>query len=237
MLYDHNFSKYLLYAIGEIVLVVIGILIALQINNWNESRKLESKKQELISSLIDDFEGNIEMLKPAIKESDTLSFKMNTFLNNAYLPSPVISIDSLKVLADGFFRPVYFFPSMVSYDEAKANGNLTLLKNKELFKDFNAFLKELSDFQNLQNDKRESYFSGPIWELKKLAGSGKVFTGFKDDYIKNNNDESYMKLINLPLTTAVFENEITLNYNVNEHLKNMEFLSNKIIKTLIQMKK
>ena len=36
---DNKFSKYLLYAIGEILLVVIGILIALQINNWNEDRK------------------------------------------------------------------------------------------------------------------------------------------------------------------------------------------------------
>lgn len=40
MLSENNFSKYLLYAIGEIILVVIGILIALQINNWNEGKKL-----------------------------------------------------------------------------------------------------------------------------------------------------------------------------------------------------
>nr|WP_298995170.1 DUF6090 family protein [uncultured Polaribacter sp.] len=237
LLSENKFSKYLIYAIGEIVLVVIGILIALQINNWNESRKLESKKQELIINLINDFEGNIEQLQPAIKESDTLSFKMKAFLNNAYLPNLTISVDSLKVLADGFFRPVYFFPSIVSYDEAKSNGNLTLLKNKELFKDFNAFHEELSNFQNLQNDSRESYFNGPIWELKKLAGSGGIFIGFKDHYIKNSDDVSYIKLINLPLATAVFENEATLNYNVNLHLKNMEFLSNKIVQTLIEMKK
>jgi len=39
LLTENRFSKYLLYAIGEIVLVVIGILIALQINIWNENRK------------------------------------------------------------------------------------------------------------------------------------------------------------------------------------------------------
>jgi len=37
---EDNVRKYLLYAIGEILLVVIGILIALQVNNWNEERKL-----------------------------------------------------------------------------------------------------------------------------------------------------------------------------------------------------
>ena len=39
LLEENKFSKYLIYALGEIVLVVIGILIALQINNWNETRK------------------------------------------------------------------------------------------------------------------------------------------------------------------------------------------------------
>jgi len=45
LLSENKFSKYLLYALGEIILVVIGILIALQINNWNEERK--NKIQEL----------------------------------------------------------------------------------------------------------------------------------------------------------------------------------------------
>jgi hypothetical protein len=39
MIKENKVSKYMLYAIGEIVLVVIGILIALQINNWNEGKK------------------------------------------------------------------------------------------------------------------------------------------------------------------------------------------------------
>jgi len=40
MLTENKFSKYLIYAIGEIVLVVLGILIALQLNNWNEQSKI-----------------------------------------------------------------------------------------------------------------------------------------------------------------------------------------------------
>ena len=44
-------SKYFKYAIGEVVLVVIGILIALQINNWNENRKDGVKEQIILKSL------------------------------------------------------------------------------------------------------------------------------------------------------------------------------------------
>ncbi|MCX2719762.1 DUF6090 family protein [Lentiprolixibacter aurantiacus] len=46
--------KYLKYAIGEIILVVIGILIALQINNWNEKRKNDLKESLLIKNIIED---------------------------------------------------------------------------------------------------------------------------------------------------------------------------------------
>ena len=48
---ENNLGKYLFYAIGEIVLVVIGILIALSINNWNESRKIRHQDIEFLKNL------------------------------------------------------------------------------------------------------------------------------------------------------------------------------------------
>ena len=54
-------SRYLLYAIGEITLVVIGILIALQVNNWNESKKRLSKEKVILADLEQNIETNIEI--------------------------------------------------------------------------------------------------------------------------------------------------------------------------------
>lgn len=54
MLTENKFSKYLLYAIGEIILVVIGILIALQINNWNENRKVKKQEAQIYTELKSD---------------------------------------------------------------------------------------------------------------------------------------------------------------------------------------
>ena len=51
LLTENKFSKYLLYAIGEIILVVIGILIALSINNWNEKRKENSHEEKILNEL------------------------------------------------------------------------------------------------------------------------------------------------------------------------------------------
>ncbi|NVJ64378.1 MAG: hypothetical protein HWD84_09145 [Flavobacteriaceae bacterium] len=60
-------SKYLRYAVGEIVLVVIGILIALQINNWNEKRKGEAKTKAMLSQIIDELKLDVEVLQSVNK--------------------------------------------------------------------------------------------------------------------------------------------------------------------------
>lgn len=53
-------TKYLLYAIGEILLVVIGILIALQVNNWNEERLQQREEIEVLSNVKSDFQQGID---------------------------------------------------------------------------------------------------------------------------------------------------------------------------------
>ncbi|CAN0605597.1 unnamed protein product, partial [Ectocarpus sp. 12 AP-2014] len=61
LLSESKFSKYLIYAIGEIILVVIGILIALQINNWNEKQKEEKSELLILKTLQKDFIENKKM--------------------------------------------------------------------------------------------------------------------------------------------------------------------------------
>ncbi|MFT7036546.1 MAG: hypothetical protein ACJA2S_005078, partial [Cyclobacteriaceae bacterium] len=54
LLSENKFSKYLVYAIGEIILVVIGIIIALQLNEWNDNRKDKKLEKEYYCRLLDD---------------------------------------------------------------------------------------------------------------------------------------------------------------------------------------
>lgn len=61
MLIENRFRQYLIYAIGEIFLVVIGILIALQINNWNQNLKELKKENELLISLQQEISANIKL--------------------------------------------------------------------------------------------------------------------------------------------------------------------------------
>ena len=74
---ENRFSKYLLYAVGEIILVVIGILIALYINNSNEQRKTEAKVDLVFEELIDELVANIDAVKRAsvfFEREDSLTY-------------------------------------------------------------------------------------------------------------------------------------------------------------------
>ena len=66
LLMENKTSKYLKYAIGEIVLVVIGILIALQVNNWNENRKIKQKQMVFLSNVKQDLNNDLLQLEKII---------------------------------------------------------------------------------------------------------------------------------------------------------------------------
>ena len=73
--------KYLKYAIGEIILVVIGILIALQINNWNETNKLNRRELTLLSELKTNLQINIVNLENDIQKQTKSIKSFNYILN------------------------------------------------------------------------------------------------------------------------------------------------------------
>jgi hypothetical protein len=231
-------SNYLKYAIGEIVLVVIGILIALSINNWNESKKIENKKQVLVLNLIEDFKENTILLESAINYSDTLILKMDRFFENAYSDNPKISLDSIKILSDGFFRPIIFFPLTTTYDEAKANGNITLLNNKDLSQEFTKFQRNFNLYLDLKDEVVNSFFNGSVWELKKSIGSLDYIRGVKRLFTKKQLDvNEYKELMNTPLVIATLENQYNLIRNIRNTLNRIKINSEKILEKLELLKK
>ena len=67
MLSENKFSKYLIYAVGEIILVVVGILIALAINNHNENKKNNAQEQVILKQLKTDYQANLLQLENKIE--------------------------------------------------------------------------------------------------------------------------------------------------------------------------
>ena len=110
LLIDSKFSKYLLYAIGEIVLVVIGILIALQINNWNEDRKTRAFEKEMLTDIHKAVEVNIRQLQRGIKSCENAINSCNIVLQQ--LEDRVDYNDSLIQHFSGVIR--WFRPTVTN---------------------------------------------------------------------------------------------------------------------------
>ena len=98
---DNKPLKYMRYAIGEIVLVVIGILIALSINNWNEQRKEREKEFILLKQMKADFETNQQLIEVGLEEQKLYTIILQLTLNHTgpevEMPEPEVldSIDNL----------------------------------------------------------------------------------------------------------------------------------------------
>ena len=129
---EGNTSKYLKYAIGEIVLVVIGILIALQINNWNEGRKEALQEKLLLNNLQGEFKDNLQDLDSIAIEADKVIGSLEKVFD-LFSPSPVnISQDSLNTwLSTAMYSPNWK-PSEFLLNSMNNSGSIAELKNEKL---------------------------------------------------------------------------------------------------------
>lgn len=88
---ENQFFKYSRYAVGEIVLVVIGILIALQINNWNEDRNNREKERVLLNQLRQEFESDLKQLNDKTQQRKNIIYSAKTlleYIDNEQLDNP-----------------------------------------------------------------------------------------------------------------------------------------------------
>ena len=81
MINENKVSKYLLYAIGEIVLVVIGILIALSINNWNEDNKERVKEKHVLEDIMNNLNRNNEIIRNSLLTINEMDKSSNVILS------------------------------------------------------------------------------------------------------------------------------------------------------------
>ncbi|MDO1501197.1 DUF6090 family protein [Winogradskyella maritima] len=120
-------GRYLKYAIGEIILVVIGILMALQINNWNEQRKENSNEQAILKRLEKEFISNKEQLQDKIEFRNTLIKSCKQLLD--YFDKPEnVTRDSILVYLSTI-QPPTFDPIQ---NDLVSSGTIEILKDEEL---------------------------------------------------------------------------------------------------------
>lgn len=193
LLSEGNIGKYMKYAFGEIILVVIGILFALQINNWNENRKNRNQERVLLTNIQNDI------------SLDTLDFGFNRMVHQKALENevlllrllnkdPNINPDSINFL-DALSVQVIVVTHNSSFNNLTYNtpdliSNIDLKKKIDRHYDF--FYTALKEAQNNQSEynfysKLLPYYTkhfkrtGIITNFVQNAGGNKEFYDYKYD--------------------------------------------------------
>ena len=134
LLSEKKFSKYLTYAIGEIILVVVGILIALSINNWNNQKQERKSEKINLIALQREFIENKKILNEVI-ERNTLNIDGAKKMIESF-KSGVSDTISEKTIAfntyQAFGNEINFTPNTGVLSEIISSGDLRLIQNQEL---------------------------------------------------------------------------------------------------------
>ena len=146
-------GKYLKYAIGEIVLVVIGILIALQINNWNANRKAILIADEYYCQLLNDLRQEKEQLEALSKEA-----KQCIAIGKQLIKDLHAKEKSKNELIKDYLlavRSIAYVPINATYKDLESSGNLGLLKNKDVKKNLIKYYSEVESINFKITENRE----------------------------------------------------------------------------------
>lgn len=174
----NKFSKYLLYAIGEIILVVIGILIALSVNNWNQENKDHKLGEDYLLRIHRDL------------VQDTISFRQIIISNNAMredikrlfdtLYHGVHNVKQVKCMGSIYDRALdqVFSPNDNTYKGMISSGTLGLIQNTEL-------KEEIVDLYS-EYDQKRALFTGIGQWMITVATAETIQT----DFIKFNDGVS-----------------------------------------------
>lgn len=175
LLAEGKTGKYIKYALGEIVLVVIGILIALQINNWNEKRKQTNKEQIVLNQLLSDFQANLNQLDQKIRVREDMMMSAKSILS--YIDDKSIrNVDSLDKYLAKTMAYTKFDPIKV---DLSGSGELVLISDQSLKKALNDWSSDIIDVRedeyNWKDYRNSEYIPFIISEYQLRSLRNKAF--------------------------------------------------------------
>ncbi|MDG2448797.1 MAG: DUF6090 family protein [Saprospiraceae bacterium] len=157
-LVENKVRRYFFYAFGEIVLVVLGILIALSINNWNEGRKNDQKESLLIKNIIEDLKLDSVLISQSLSEMEDQIHVVDELISKALGSEKILNYDSMGLVRfSSNFRPI------AQRNHAEAVSNLENEFTREILQNY--FLKEddvmdiFIEYHDIIHNKIRSYLS------------------------------------------------------------------------------
>ena len=233
--YENKLSKYLRYAIGEILLIVIGILIALQLNNWSESNKRREKELHYLSNIKTDLILNSEQIDNYITKRNDLIKSANIMLQY-FEGKPIDDINAINAHAINIYTWQRFFQINNTFQELTNSGNLASITNDSIK---NTLLELDSEYKKLKAEEDHFRFDAetllykPVYRLLDLNPAVINYTfhvtnGNAGENIKLNEEQYKILLSDLQhkngFVMAVYEFTV-----MNNELSHMKETSEKLI--------
>jgi hypothetical protein len=156
LLEKNNFKKYLLYAIGEVLIVMIGILIALQLNNLNQERKNRQDEAYYLSKIKSNLVADVELLTAYIESDKYQIVQLDSLLiilmnpekyDKKYFTEKIMFLQLLQ----------RFIPTKTTFDNLVASNNLGIIENQELLDNLYSYYNDIESIHIIWDDAFRHY--------------------------------------------------------------------------------
>lgn len=187
MLTKNKFGNYIAYAAGEIILVIVGILIALAINEHSNSEKKVEWRNSYIIQLQDEADRNLKKLTLLDDEAATMLKELDSvfkiLLNKDY--------DNPKLSSKSYFLIISkkFYPVMITYENLKFSGDLKLFNDLNLRNTISETYETFNPIEKLESSEQqaiEAYYENFLMPKVKFRNMGTSSENYgKDIYFEN----------------------------------------------------
>jgi len=241
-------SKYFKYAFGEIILVVIGILIALQINNWNEANKETETEKVYIKNIIRDLNNQLKSIEIHQKREEEY-FEVSQDILENYYETNFLTLDS------AFFDKgtrltirVTFSINDPTFTDLVSSGNIKLIKDVvkkdqiiQYYQDLERIEKIIQNNNSLLVDQnfsqvylKHGYLAPSAFEgYKLLISETKISNQLlsQSNKLKDLSSSLLTKKDELELLNAITQRHVVANGHIN-FMKTLKDLTQSLINTL-----
>ena len=230
LLTENRMSKYLLYAIGEIALVMIGILLALQVNGWNQERLERKEEKQIFSNLNEEFRQNKQLLQEYSKGVQTILQSGLAIMELIGQDQQIIQDQNLDSLFFNFLPALDLTTSSNSLKNVIQSGKMNLIQKSELITALNQWENVIIQV-NIRENINDSWTNERMLPLLAEYISFKEMdmpTGYRwtgKSNLPNNKYDLFQSLV----FENYLDNSLYLAQNLFEQLLKAEAIADEII--------